>query len=271
MTIDKKIILAKTGAHRLTLITLLVCALFSHTVLAEQAVPEFNAHYAIEKFGIKLAEAHYQLAHTNTGYKFTQSTKLVGIASLFRDDTVSVVSYVDKVGDQLLLQKHRYIQTGEEKNKNEEFSIHWDTSDDKTRGRITGVVRSRNIDLETEGPIWDVLSFQIPLMIDARKDTKEYPYKALLDGEIDTYDFVLTSSKKIKFAGKEYEVLQLVRSDPKKDRQLHIWVAPALHNLPMIVENFRDGKEHSRMQIESVQFGNEKPLVEQVADNENDY
>jgi len=271
MTTDKQIILAKTGVYRLTLMMLLVSALFSHTVFAEHALPEFSAHYAVEKFGIKLAEAHYQLAYTSTGYKFTQSTKLVGIASLLRDDTVSVVSYVDKVGDQLLLQKHRYIQTGEEKNKNEEFSIQWNTSDDKSRGRITGVVRSRNIDLETDGPIWDVLSFQIPLMIEARKDAKEYPYKALLDGEIDTYDFVLTSSKKIKFAGKEYEVLQLVRSDPKKDRQLHIWLAPALHNMPMIVENYRDGKEHSRMQIESVQFENEKPLVEQVVDNDNDF
>jgi len=271
MTIDRKIILAKTGAHRLTLMTLTLCTLFSHTVFAGHALPEFSAHYAVEKFGIKLAEAHYQLAHTSTGYKFTQSTKLVGIASLFRDDTVSVESDVDKVGNQLLLQKHRYIQTGEEKNKDEEFSIQWDTSDDKTRGRITGVVRSRDIDLETDGPIWDVLSFQLPLMIEASKDTKEYPYKALLNGEIDTYHFILTSGKKIKFAGKEYELLELVRSDPKKDRQLHIWLAPALHNMPMIVENYRDGKEHSRMQIESVQFENEKPLVEQVVDNDNDF
>jgi hypothetical protein len=271
MTIDREIKTPKSGLHRLTAIGLFVCALFSHTVFAEHALPEFSAHYAIEKFGIKLAEAHYQLAHTNNGYKFTQSTKLVGIASLFRDDTVSVVSNVDKVGDQLLLQKHRYIQTGEEKNKNEEFSIKWNTSGDKISGRITGVVRSRNIDLETDGPIWDVLSFQLPMMIEASKDTKEYPYKALLDGEIDTYDFILKSSKKIKFAGKEYEVLQLVRSDPKKDRQLHIWVAPALHNLPMIVENYRDGKENSRMQIESVQFDKNKPLVEQVVDNDNDY
>ena len=271
MTTTTEIISPKPAAYRLRLTGLLICALFSHTVFAEQALPEYKAQYAIEKFGIKLAEAHYQLAHTNTGYKFTEDTRLVGVASLFRDDTVSVVSYVDQVGDQLLLQKHRYIQTGEEKNKNEEFSIQWDTTGNKTRGRITGVVRSRDIDLETDGPIWEVLSFQIPMMIEASKDVKDYPYKALLDGEIDTYHFVLTSSKKITFAGKEYEVLQLVRSDPKKNRELHIWLAPALHNMPMIVENYRDGKEHSRMQIESVQFDNEKPLVEQVVNNNNDF
>jgi hypothetical protein len=260
----------KSAVHRLRLIGLVVSVLFSHTVFADYALPEYSAHYAIEKFGIKLAEAHYQLAHTSTGYKFTEDTKLVGIASLFRDDTVTVVSYVDQVGDQLLLQKYRYIQTGEEKNKDEEFAIQWDTSGDKTRGRITGVVRSRKIDLETDGPIWEALSFQLPMMIEADKNKKDYPYKALLDGEIDTYNFVLTSSKKMTFAGKEYELLELVRSDPEKDRQLHIWLAPALHNMPMIVENYRDGKENSRMQIESLQFDHNKPLVEQVVDNDND-
>lgn len=270
MTIDGKIMTPKSGIQLLRLIGIFVAALFSHNIFAEHALPEYNAQYAIQKFGIKLAEAHYQLSHTNTGYKFTQDTKLVGIASMFRNDTVSVVSYVAQVGDKLLLQKHSYKQTGEEKNKDEDFTIQWDTANKKTRGKITGIVRSREINLETDTPIWEVLSFQIPLMIEANKDIKEYPYRALLDGEIDTYNFVLTSSKKITFAGKEYDILQFVRSDPKKDRQLHIWLAPALHNMPLIVENYRDGKEHSRMQIESLQFNDEKPLIEQMADNEND-
>jgi len=261
----------RSGLQLLKLSTILVAALFSHTVFAGYAYPEYKAQYAIQKFGIKLAEARYQLSHTKTGYKFSQHTNLVGIASMFRNDTISVESYVDQVGDELLLQKHSYKQTGEEKNKDEDFSIRWDTAKDKTIGRITGIVRSREISLDTNTPIWDVLSFQIPLMIEANKDIKEYPYRALLDGEIDTYNFVLTASKKITFAGKEYEILQFVRSDPKKDRQLHIWLAPALHNMPMIVENYRDGKEHSRMQIESLQFNDEKPLIEQMADNNNDF
>lgn len=251
--------------------TLLMSLTFSHALLAEHELPEFSAKYAIQKYGIKLAEAHYLLKHTNTGYKFTEDTHLSGLASMFRDDTVSVVSYIDKVGDQLLLQKHSYRQTGEEKNKNEEFSIQWDTSNNKTIGKITGIVRNKAINLQTDSPIWEVLSFQIPLMIEASKEVKEYPFKALLKGEIDTYNFILTSSKRISFAGEEYEVLQFVRSDPIKNRQLHIWLAPALHNMPLIVENYRDGKEHSRMQIESLQFGDEKPLVEQIADKDNDF
>ena len=89
-----------------------------------------------------------------------------------------------------------------------------------------------------------------------------------MKGEIDTYNFELTDSKKINFADKDYQTLHMVRKDPKKNRQLHLWLAPAMHNLPIVIENYRDGKEHSRMQLESVQFNNEKTITQVENDDE---
>ena len=245
--------------------------LFSHTLQANNSLPEFSAKYSIQKFGIKLAEAHYQLNHTATGYKFTQNTKLHGLASMFSDESVSAVSFVDISGDNLLLTKHRYVQTGKKKNRNEDISIRWNTEKNSIEGDITGVVRGEKIQLTTDTEIWEVLSFQIPLMIEANKDVKEYPYNAILKGKIDSYNFVLTSTKEISFAGRHFQALQMVRTDPNRNRQLHIWLVPELHNIPVIVENYRDGKEHSRMQLESIQFDNDKPLIEKVAENDDDF
>ena len=255
------------------LLPLLVAAatLLSHNVFAAHALPEFDARYAIQKYDLKLAEAHYQLSYTDKGYKFSQDTKLFGIASMFASDTVSAVSYIDEAGDNLLLKKHVYKQTGREKNRDEDIDILWNTYKNTLKGKISGVVRGKKIDLQTDSEIWDIVSFQIPLMIEASEDVKEYPYKAILKGEIGDYNFVLTSSKKITFAGKEYKALQLVRSDPDRDRQLHIWLIPALYNIPVIIENYRDGKLHSRMQLESVSFNHEKPYIEQAIDNDDDY
>lgn len=260
-------------SKRLTLLTVITVftAFYSHAAPATQTLPEFTANYGVTKYGIKLAEANYQLSYTDTGYKFTQKTRLHGFASMFRNDSVDAVSYVDIVGDELLLREHRYTQTGKEKNRDEAFNIQWDTNAKPAKGIISGVVRSENIKLKTDTAIWEVLSFQIPLMIDANKNKKEYFYNALLKGEIDTYNFSLTSNKTVTFADKEYQTLHMVRIDPKKDRQLHIWLAPELNNLPVIVENYRDGKEHSRMQLESVQFSTEKPLIDKLADNEDDF
>jgi len=256
---------------RLKRFILSITALLYCGLLSAQALPEFHARYAVQKYGVKVAEANYRLSHTDSGYKFSQSTELDGFISMFADDTVSAVSYVDEVDGKLLLKKHSYIQTGREKNRDEEFSIRWDTGEQPSKGSISGVVRSKKINLETTAPVWEVLSFQIPLMIDADETIERYPYKALLKGKIDTYEFVLTSENKITFAGKEYKLLQMVRTDPRKKRQLHIWIAPKLHNLPVIIENYRKGKEHSRMQLESVQFDNEQILSEHLMDNNEEY
>jgi len=262
--------MANKKKHLLALLFLSVI-LFSHNVFSARALPEFDAKYAIQKYGMKLAEAHYHLSYTDKGYKFTQDTELFGVASMFASDTVSVASYVDEVGDNLLLSKHVYIQTGREKNRDEDIDILWNTYKNTLKGKISGIVRGKKINLKTNTEIWDILSFQIPLMIEANENVKEYPYKAIIGGEINDYTFVLTSSKKINFAGKEYKAIQLVRSDPHRDRQLHIWLIPALHNIPVIIENYRDGKEHSRMQLESVSFNHKKPYVEQLVDNDDDF
>ncbi len=244
--------------------TLLICLVFSGRLYAAHALPEFNAIYAIEKFGLKVAEAKYQLEHTATGYKFSQSSKLHGFASLFRNDTINAVSYVDQAGDKLLLKKHSYRQTGKEKNRDEEFSIDWVTESSRLTGNISGIVRSKQIKLEADTEVWEALSFQIPLMIDARPDKKEYLYNAILKGEIDTYNFELKSIEQLNFSGKEYQALQMVRTDPEKDRQIHIWLLPELINIPVIIENYRDGKEHSRMQLESLQLNNQEPITKQA-------
>ena len=176
---------------------LFLAIVFSQNVFADNALPEFTAKYAIQKFGIKLAEAEYQLRYTDTGYQFTQKTKLHGVASMFRDDSVNVVSLVDNVNGQLLLKKHTYKQTGKEKNRDEDIVIQWQTDNNQLSGSISGMVRSQPIQLETNTPVWEVLSFQLPLMIDAKADKKVYPYNALIKGEIDTYNFELTDKKTI--------------------------------------------------------------------------
>jgi hypothetical protein len=269
--INRKFMTEQTTMQKLKVIAIFITALFSNTLFAAHALPEFDAIYAIQKLGIKLAETSYKLHYTESGYVFSQDTTLHGVASIFASDTASATSFVDEVGDNLLLTKHIYRQTGREKNRDEDIDIQWQTYKNTLKGKITGIVRSKEINLKSDTEIWDVLSFQIPLMIEANEDVKEYPYKAILKGEIDTYNFILTSTKKVRFAGKEHQALHLVRTDPNKNRQLHVWLVPALHNIPIVIENYRDGKEHSRAQLESVKFNNDEPINDQVTDDNDDF
>ena len=239
---------------------------YAQTSAVNHQLPEFTARYAITKFDIKLASATYSLKYSDTGYVMTQYTSLYGMAALFRDDTVSATSVVDKVDGQLRLKSFNYIQTGKEKDRDEKLNFSYQNSskgsNDEPVTHITGVSRNKAIDIHTRGTVWDVLSFQIPLMLEANKATHQYPYMAVLGGELDEYTFVLSGEKSYEFAGKSYQLLNMVRTDKAKNRALHIWLAPELHNLPVIIENYRDGKLHSRMQLERVQFNRKKPIEE---------
>jgi len=255
--------------------TLISTVLFSQSLHATEekinhALSEFSALYAVQKFGIKAAEAHYKLNHTDTGYKFTQFTELYGLARMFADDTVSITSIVDMMDNNLLLKKHIYIQTGREKNRDEDITVRWDTANGKLNGKVTGIVRSKPIDHEVNKPVWDVLSFQIPLMIEANAEQKIYPYTALLKGEIDDYKFELISTETVDIEGKKYKTLHLVRNDPVKNRQLRIWLLPELNNIPLIVENYREDKLHSRVQLEKVRFGQDGKLIHVTTEDDQD-
>jgi len=224
------------------------------------ALPEFTADYAITKFGIKLADANYRLRHTEHGYHISQHTKLHGIAALFRKDKVDANSTIEMIDGQLRLQSFNYVQTGKEKNRNENLIFSYKKAKEKTSTQITGISRSEPVSIHTNETVWDILSFQIPLMIEANANKKHYPYTAVISGELDEYLFNLNATKTHEFAGKKYTLLELVRTNTENTHALHIWLAPELHNLPVIVENFRNGKLDSRMQLERVQFDKNKSL-----------
>lgn len=251
----------KVNIPLLQLTVILISSLISFNLSATRALPEFSARYAVEKFGLKLAEAHYQLYYTETGYKITQNTDLYGIAVYFSNYAVAAASYVDEDGDNLLLREHTYVLSGSEENKNEHFNIFWQTPKNTLNGTVTGDVRGQKIDISTNSEVWDLLSFQIPLMAEANKNVKEYVYDAILVGEIDTYTFELTDFKKIRFNDTEYDALHMVCKDPDRDRQLHLWLVPALHNIPVLIENYRDGRVHYSGLLESVSFNNETPYI----------
>ena len=97
--ITLKNMLSTSNIQLLKLISIFISALlFSNNLFAQDDLAEFSAQYAVQKSGIKLAEAIYQLSYTDTGYKFTHNSKLHGIAAMFGDDSVSAISYIDKVG-----------------------------------------------------------------------------------------------------------------------------------------------------------------------------
>lgn len=242
------------------------------------ALPDFDARYAITKYGIKLAEAQYRLQATAEGYRMEQHTRLYGMAALFRHDTVDASSRIERRDGQLLLREFVYRQTGDEENHDEHLQFDYQEADGAEKNappqgkrwltRIHGTSHGKPVAIETRGEVWDVLSFQLPLMLRASRQTQDIPLMAVLNGELDQYHFRRIGETDYVFAGKTRRLLKLTRRNHDGTRELQIWLAPSLHNLPVVVENYRDGELHSRMHLESVRFDQQPELKAQEDDDE---
>ena len=245
----------------MTLNKLLITLFLLLPALSHALPPEFSASYTAETYGMTVAQATYKLEHKNGGLAFTQHSVPTGLAALFSDDELSETSYLSLHQNRLLLDEYHYVQKGSKKNRDIHLKIKWSNSDDnKLTGTISGNARGKPVQLETDSPVWDTLSFQIPIMTgDAKKMTPQ-EYKVLVKGELKTYLFVSHGSEDIDINNKIIKTIKIERKSDNKSKPLFLWIAPSLHNMPVKIEKWKKGKPHITMLLNSLSFPSDKNL-----------
>ena len=133
---------------------------------AGNPLPDYNAVYLVEKLDNIVGKSTYRLKNSDEGIHFSQTTELVGIAALFRDDRIEEDSWLVYDGDLLLLKKYQYLHSGSKKNKNVDLEISWspDETSQILRGQMTGTSAGRVIREPVDTRVRDALSFQLSLI-----------------------------------------------------------------------------------------------------------
>ncbi len=253
----------RTTAYIRYLITIIIVPLCLCTPLLSRAddIPHpFTAQYSLEKFGTTLARATYSLGHTKDGLYMTQSTRPAGLLALFLDDELDVRSDMTIVDGKVLLTRYDYKHTGDDKDRNVWFDINW-KRDSALNGKAKGINKGEKVDIEIHTPVWDPLSIQIPLMMDASKNLKPHQHSLFLKGEFKNYLFENHGKKTIAFNDKEYTAIKIVGRETERDRAMHTWLVPDLHYLPVKIEQWKNGKLNSTVIIESVIFNGEEIIL----------
>jgi len=222
---------------------------------AKELPHEFSANYALEMYGTVLARATYTLKHTENGLSMTQSTRPAGLVALLRDDKVDVRSDMVVKNGRLLLVNYNYTHSGDEKDRDVRFKINWQTSPrQELTGRAIGIHEGRGVDIEIDQPVWDPLSIQVPIMIDAASNMPPHEHSMFLKGEFKHYLFENHGDEAISFNGNEHVALKIVGRETKRDRAMYAWLVPELHYIPVKIEQWKNGKLKSTVLLESVSF-----------------
>ncbi len=239
--------------------------------LAKELPHEFTANYALEMFGTVLARAKYTLEHTENGVAMTQSTWPVGLAALLRDDRIDVRSDMVVNDGKVLLVNYDYVHTGDDKNRDVRIKIDWQTGDQQQPvGRATGVYEGAQIAIDVNKPVWDPLSIQVPIMLDANKNLPPHEHGLFMKGEFKSYLFENHGEETVSFNGKDFVSVKIGGRELERDRAMYVWLIPELHNIPVKIEQWKDGKLKSTVFLESVSFEDENGTL-MLSDSPEDY
>ncbi len=243
----------RTAISKLFLVLLLIQ--YPSAAPANELPQEFTANYVLQMSGTVLARATYTLEHTDTGVTMKQSTRPVGLMALLRDDKIDVRSDMIVDEGRLLLVNYDYTHSGDDKDRNVRFKINWQTNHKQEFiGKASGIYEGKHFDITIDNPVWDPLSIQVPIMRDANKNLPPHELGLFMNGEFKHYLFESSGIETMKHNGTQLTAVKIAGRETKRDRAMFVWMVPDYHNIPIKIEQWKNGKLKSTVLLESVTF-----------------
>jgi len=222
---------------------------------AKELPHEFTANYEVEVYGIVLARATHTVEHTDNGISMEVYTRPAGLMTLVSDDEVVVHADLVTNNGQLLLVNYEYTHTGDEEDDDVRFNISWQKNhEQKLIGKGTGIYDGEKINIDFDKPIWDPLSAQALIIVNADKNIAQQEHGLFLKGGLKQYLFENHGKEKISFNETEFTALKTVIKETERDRVIYVWMVPEFNNIPIKYERWKNGKLQSAILLRSVTF-----------------
>lgn len=230
------------------LIAISLLLIYCQTIQAVQIADDFTAVYSLEKFGARIAEMTLSLSQKNNKVTYKSHTVTSGMLAMFNKDRVKEVSHLilDKQSNHIALQDYKFLRKNKTK-KNQQFSL---TRDELNNISIQGSYSGKVFNLTTSDIVWDRLSVQLALINDLKSDKgnhKKYSYKIIDKSRIITYHFEFMQNEELKVKDVLYNTIKIKRPHDSGKRTTYLWLSKDLNYLPVKVEQYRKGKLHMSM------------------------
>jgi len=228
------------------------------TVLANELPQKFEANYTLEIFGITLAKATHKLEQTEKGLSMAVYSYPVGLLAFLYDGHVDIRSDVAIDNGQLLLVNHDYNHSEDAEDTTVRYKIDWLNDQKKgPTGNVTGIYKGETININSDAPIWDPLSIQALIIINADKESESNKHGLLMKGELRHYLIENMGKETISFNGTDMTALKTLVKEADRDRVIYVWMLPEYHNIPIKYEHWKNGNLTSTVRLQSVTFEND--------------
>jgi len=240
------------------LIPLLAFLFTPAAVLANKLPHKFVANYTLEMFGITLAKATHKLEQTENGLSMEVASYPVGLLAFLYDGHVDIHSDIAIDNGQLLLVNHDYTHSEDEEHTTVRYEIDWLNNQKKgPAGNVKGIYKGEALNISSDEPVWDPLSIQALIIINADKESASYEHGLLMKGELKHYLFENLGKETIKINGTDMIALKTLVKEADRDRFIFVWMLPEYHNIPVKYEHWKDGDLKMTLRLQSVTFVND--------------
>ncbi len=121
---------------------------------------------------------------------------------------------------------------------------------DWRRGRVSGTVSGKPVDLDLKDGTQDIMSIQIQVMQDLREGRLPAKFWIIDKDQIKDFDYQLVGETRIHTALGELATMVVTSRRPGGDRVLTMWFAPSLGFVPVQAIRTRGGNTEFAMRIQ---------------------
>lgn len=218
--------------HILTLATLLTLCVAGAARGDDPVLVPYHADYSLALHGVSAGISRFSLVKAGDGrYTYSSSAHTTGLLGLIKPHyTVTQTSNFSLADGRPQALDYDYDQSDGSDKSTE--TIHFDWSQAYAQGLDDG----RKHHYALSPGMSDVFLIQLVLASDAAKDKLAAQYVILDHSEASAYTLQKLPGEKVEVGGKDVDTVVLALHNAKKARTITVWLAPALHYLPVQIE-----------------------------------
>jgi hypothetical protein len=209
---------------------------------AGRALTPYTAEYKV-KISVLSGKLFAEFRQTEDGFMARSVVQPAGIAKIFVDGTIEESSWfeTDEVG--VVPDKYKSIDNISSDKKVMDFAFDWDLS------RVEGTINDQDYLIELDGPVHDRVSIQYELMYDLLNNLPSTSYVLLNEDELRPIFVSNIGVKSIKVPYGNFDAVGIQHSNEEKTRVTILWCVEELGYLPVLIEQYRDGKRRVKAEL----------------------
>lgn len=208
----------------------------------------FTAVMSVDWKGITAGTSTLELARNDAErWTYSSRSEARGLARLFVPGDITQVSQFIVVGNSAQPLKFRGDDGTSDDSRDISLDFDW------ARGRVSGIVERKKVQLALRAGAQDDLSAQIDTMLALARGSKLPPSFYVVDkDEIKEYRYRQEGTARLHTAVGDVDTIIVSSQRNGSSRALRTWFAPALGYVPVKAERTRDGNVEFSMVIRSL-------------------